>query len=159
MPRQLICFINKTPAISKVSRTFITPVTPRQPARQRITNAHDINKRSKGGNTCLGITCQGSVWSVTGCSQTGIYNLFLSVNFHCVRCCKSRWLSRGGHVRHNYSGEPESYSDSHPITLRNMHTMCLAQPCGDSYNIFMRFSLWYLFKQKYLGQVFKASLA
>ena len=36
-----------------------TPVTQRQPARQRTTTATEINKQAKG-TMCLGTTCHGS---------------------------------------------------------------------------------------------------
>ena len=32
---------------------------------------------------------------MASCFQTGIYNLFPPVDFNCVCCCQSRWLSRG----------------------------------------------------------------
>ena len=42
------------------NQLICTPVTHRQPTRQRTTNATEINKQSWGVNTCLGTTCHGS---------------------------------------------------------------------------------------------------
>ena len=70
-----------------------TPVTPRQPTRLTTTTAVKINRREYGENTCLGTTCHGSSWSVAGCSQTGIFSLWLLVDFSSVCCSLSHWLS------------------------------------------------------------------
>ena len=56
--------------------------------RQRTTNATEINKQSYGVNTCVGTTC----------SQTGIYTIFLPVDFNCVCCCQSPWFSLGNRL-------------------------------------------------------------
>ena len=72
-----------------------TSVTPKQ------SNATDNNKRiwnqqaGIGVNTCLETTCHWSNWSVASCSQTGIYSLWLLVDFSRVCCSLSRWLSLG----------------------------------------------------------------
>ena len=46
---------------SSAAKLIHPPVTQRKPARQRTTNATEINKQSEGVNTFLGTTCHGSV--------------------------------------------------------------------------------------------------
>ena len=70
-------------------------VIPRQPARLTTINAVEIKRQEKGVNICLGTACHGSNWSnwsVASCSQTGIYSLWLHIDFSSV-CSLSRWLS------------------------------------------------------------------
>ena len=50
-----------TDLITGTTKLVTTPVTQRQPARQRTTNATEINKQSKGVNICLGTTCNRSL--------------------------------------------------------------------------------------------------
>ena len=69
--------------ILRVEYPLYTPVIPRQLKRQRTTNVIEINKQSEGNNICLGTTCHGSVRSVAGCPQTGIYTIFSPVDFIC----------------------------------------------------------------------------
>ena len=55
-----------------------------KPTRQRTTNATEINKQSKGVNTCPGTTCHGSVLSVASCSKalfTPFSCLLISIAF------------------------------------------------------------------------------
>ena len=85
------------------SNTLSTLVTQRQPARQRRTNATEIRS-----NTYLATTCHGSVWSVASCSRSGIYTLFPPVDFNCVCCCQSRWLSRGIRCANVHDGNDNS---------------------------------------------------
>ena len=93
---------------NRVTALFLnTPVTQRQPTRQRTTNVTEINKRSLGskylsGNNLPRITL----------FQTSIYTILPPVDFNCVCCCQLRWLSRGNrcaerHIRFSYFGEFE----------------------------------------------------
>ena len=74
-----------------------SPVTPIQPIRLTTTSAVEINRREQCINTCLGTSCHGSkcsvFWSVASCSPTGIYSIWLLINFSSVCFSLSRWLS------------------------------------------------------------------
>ena len=58
------------------------------------TNAVQINRREYGENTCLG----------SSLSRTGIYFLYLLIDFSSVCCSLSRWLSLGNQCGLYYNG-------------------------------------------------------
>ena len=109
-----ICYRFLCPPLKLESQLSFSVHTPRQPTRLTTTNAVEISRREWGVNTCLGITCHGSNWSVASCSQAGTYSLLPLIDFSSV-CSLSRWLFMG-----NRCGPVEQYWKPCAATYSNI---------------------------------------
>ena len=83
------------------------PVTQRQPTQQRTTNATGINKQLTGSKYLSGNNLP--LISLIGGKlfpDRYLYTMFPPIDFNCVCCCQSRWLSQGNWCDEEELGNP-----------------------------------------------------